>query len=59
MKAYGGVEVAPPFLTSALDRDYWSASRPGHFSPGGIAPFTHWIRGWLGPKAGLDAVEKV
>jgi hypothetical protein len=22
------------------------------------APCTHWIGGWVGPRAGLDAVEK-
>jgi len=41
------------FLTSALDGDEWLASRPGRFTPG-----THWIGGWLGRKAGLDAVAK-
>jgi len=53
MKTYGGVE-APlhVFLTLALDGE-WSASCPGHFSPG-----THWIRGWVGPRAGPDAEAK-
>jgi hypothetical protein len=23
------------------------------------APDTHWIRGWVGPRAGLDDVEKI
>jgi hypothetical protein len=37
-------------LTSALDRGEWSASRP--------LPCTHWIGGWMGPRAVLDAVMK-
>jgi hypothetical protein len=46
------------FLTSTLAGDEWSASRPGRFTPGERAPGTHWIEGWVGPKAGLDEVEK-
>jgi hypothetical protein len=29
MKVQGGVEVAPPFSTSTLDDDEWSAAPPG------------------------------
>jgi hypothetical protein len=36
----------------------WLASCPGRFTSGEIAPRTHWIEGWVGPRAGLDAVEK-
>jgi hypothetical protein len=46
------------FLTSALDKDEWSASRPGHFTPGERALGTDWIEGWVGPRTGLDGVEK-
>jgi hypothetical protein len=49
--------IAPPFLTSALDGGEWSASRPCCFTTGEIAPGTHWVRGWVGPRAGLDAVD--
>jgi len=35
----------------------WSASHPGRLTPGERAPVTHWIGGWLGPTAALDAVE--
>jgi hypothetical protein len=35
------------------------ASRPGRFTPGEIAPGTHWIEGWRDPRAGLDDVEKI
>jgi hypothetical protein len=45
-------------LTSALDGGEWSASRPGRFTPVEIAPGSHWIGGWVGPRTGLDAVEK-
>jgi hypothetical protein len=46
------------FLTSALDGGEWSASRPGHFTPRERAPGTHGIGGWVGPRAGPDAVVK-
>jgi hypothetical protein len=54
MKAYEGVAVLSHiFLTSTLVGGEWSASRPGRFTPG-----THWIGDWMGPRAGLDDVEK-
>jgi hypothetical protein len=54
MKAYGGVDVEiQVFLTSALVGGNWSASRPGRFTPGGRASETHWIGGWVDPRAGL------
>jgi hypothetical protein len=43
-------------LTSALNGGEWSASRPGRFTPRERAPGTHWIGGWVGPRAVLDAV---
>jgi hypothetical protein len=56
---WGNRSIPPPFLTSALDGDEWSASRPEFFTNGEIAPGTHWIKGLdVGPRAGLDAVEK-
>jgi hypothetical protein len=36
----------------------WSVSRPGRFTPGEREPGTHWIGGWVGPRAGLEDVEK-
>jgi hypothetical protein len=54
-----GVEIQlHAFLTSALDGGERSASRPGLFTPRGRAPDTHWIGGWVGPRAVLDAVVK-
>jgi hypothetical protein len=46
-----------PSLT-ALDGGEWSVSRPGRFTPreGGLG--THWTRGWVGLRAGLDTVVK-
>jgi hypothetical protein len=51
MKACGGV-------ASALVGSEWSDSRPGRFTFRGRAPGTHWIGGWICPRAGLDDVEK-
>jgi hypothetical protein len=45
-------------MTSALAGGEWSALRFGRFTPGEGAPDTHWIGGWVGPRAGLDDVEK-
>jgi hypothetical protein len=54
MKVYMGVHIEIHiFLTSALFGSEWSASRPSRFTPG-----THWIGGWVGPRAGRDDVEK-
>jgi hypothetical protein len=53
----GNGDKAPPFLTSALDGDVRSTSRHGRFTPLEIDPGTHWIGGWVGPRAGLDFVE--
>jgi hypothetical protein len=58
MKAWGSGGIAPPFLTSALDGCEWSASRTGRFIPREIAPGSQWIGGWVGPRAGLDRIEK-
>jgi hypothetical protein len=59
MKTYGGVDVQIHiFLTSALAGSEWSASRPGRLTPGERAHGTHWIGGWVGPRAGLDDVKK-
>jgi hypothetical protein len=39
--------------TSALDGSRWAASRPSPLTPG-----TPWIGGTVGPRIGLDAMEK-
>jgi hypothetical protein len=59
MKTYGGVDVQSHiFLTSTLAGGEKSVSRPCRFNPKEKAPGTHWIGGWLDPRAGLDDVEK-
>jgi hypothetical protein len=45
-------------FTSALDGGEWSASHRDRFTPTERAPDIHWIWGWVGPRAGLDAVVK-
>jgi hypothetical protein len=45
-------------LTSALDGGEWLASRPGRFTPRERALSTHWMGGWVGSSAVLDAVVK-
>jgi hypothetical protein len=46
------------FLTLALDWGEWSASHPGCFTPKERTSGTHWIGGWVGPRAGLDMVVR-
>jgi hypothetical protein len=42
------------FLTSALDRVSGQRYASAAVYPGKMAPGTHWIGGWVGPRAGLD-----
>jgi hypothetical protein len=59
MKTYGGVDVQIHiFLTSALDGGEWSASHPGRFTPRETNHGTHWIGGWVGPRTGLDDIDR-
>jgi hypothetical protein len=52
MKTYGVVDVHHRvFLTSAIVRNEWRASRPGRFTPEERAPATHWIDGWMDPQS--------
>jgi hypothetical protein len=46
------------FLIAASEGGEWSASRTGDFIPRERTPDAHWIGGWLGPRAGLNAVER-
>jgi hypothetical protein len=54
----GSGGTVPPFLTSAVDGGERSASRPGRFTPRERIDYTLWIRGSVGPRAGVDAVVK-
>jgi len=49
-------EYLRALLTSELDGGEWPASRSCRFIPGERTSSTHWIRGWVGPRAGLDGV---
>jgi hypothetical protein len=55
----GSGGTVPPFLTSALDGGEWSASCLRLFTSRTRAPGTHWIGGWVDPRACLYAVEKI
>jgi hypothetical protein len=57
-QSYVKPAVSHIFMTSALAGGQWSASRPGCFTPGKRALGTHWIGGWVYPRAGLDDMEK-
>jgi hypothetical protein len=46
------------FLTKTVAGGEWLASRPGRLIPGETALGTHWIGGWVDPRADLDDVEK-
>jgi hypothetical protein len=46
-------DTDPRILTSELGGSEWLTSRPGHFTHG-----TFWIGGWVGPRAGLDAISR-
>jgi hypothetical protein len=43
-------------LTSALDGGEWSASHPDRFTLKERSPGTHWIGGWVDPRAVLDSL---
>jgi hypothetical protein len=58
MKAQGGVDLYTHiFLTSAQFGGEWTTSSPCLFTFREKAPGTHLIRGWVGPRAGLDCME--
>jgi hypothetical protein len=59
MKAYGVVDLYNPiFLISALAGGEGSASCQAALPPWKGTPCTHWIGGWVDPRAGLDDAEK-
>jgi hypothetical protein len=59
MKAYGGVDIS-----IQMSRPWhWlemsgQLHAPATLRPRERAPGTHWIGGWVGPRAGLDDTEK-
>jgi hypothetical protein len=59
MKAYEEVGAQiHVFLTSALVGGEWPVSRPCRLTPGERTPGSHWRGGSVGPRAGLDDVER-
>jgi hypothetical protein len=59
MKMHVGEDVQiHVFLTLALVGGDWSGTRLGRFTLGDRVPGTHWIEGWVGPRASLDDVER-
>jgi len=56
---WGSGGILHAFLSWALGRGEWPASRPGLFTTGERDPGTRWIGSWIGHRAGLDAVVKI
>jgi hypothetical protein len=59
MKTYWGSGGTAPCILDLCTRWSWVVSfthRPLY--PQGKSPGTHWIGGWMGPRAGLDTVAK-
>jgi hypothetical protein len=46
------------FLTSALAAGEWSPSSLWCFTPGKRPPASHWIGGWVEPRAVLEDLER-
>jgi hypothetical protein len=52
VKTLGSEDTAPCIPNQ------WSVSLPGRFTPRERVFGTHWIGGWVGPRADLNAVAK-
>ena len=52
----GDLEVKAVLILTLRASWTWS-SRPGRFTPR-KKPITHWMGGWMSPRAGLDVMEK-
>jgi hypothetical protein len=46
------------FLASAVEGGEWSTSLHCRFNPGETDPGTYWTGRWLGPRIGMDVMEK-
>jgi hypothetical protein len=57
MEVYGRKEVQLLLILNLGTRWGWvvSVTPWPRFTPGKRTPGTHWIEGWVGPRAGLDA----
>ena len=59
LQGYGILEVLLcALLTLALNRGMWSAARLSCFAPRERAASTCWIRGWVGPRPGVNTLKK-
>jgi hypothetical protein len=54
MDTYWGSGGIAPRILDVGTRWRWSASRPGRFTPRERDSGTHWIGGFVGPRAVLD-----
>jgi hypothetical protein len=54
----GSGGIAPPLRTSSSDGGEWSASHPCQFISRKEVRGSHWIEGWMGPRAGVDSMKK-
>jgi hypothetical protein len=59
MKTWWRGDIAPPFLTSALDGGGRSVLCPGRFTPREIARTIHWIGIWVNPRASLKLWRRI
>jgi hypothetical protein len=58
MKTYwGSGDIVPRILNLGTKWNCMVSFMPVRFTTGDRAPVTHWIGGWVGPRAGLDAVD--
>jgi hypothetical protein len=53
---WGNGSIAPCILDLGIRWRWAIASRPGRFTPREGSLGTHWLGGWVGPRAVLDAV---
>jgi hypothetical protein len=58
MKTYGKRSYSSSVLDLGIRWRRVVSSMLRTFYPEERAPGTHWIRGWVGSRAGLDTVEK-
>jgi hypothetical protein len=55
---WGSRGIAPSFLISRVDGDEGSVPRPESVTSGKRSICTHFIGDWMGPRTGLDPMEK-
>jgi len=58
MKMYWGWRYSATHSLTIVLGGEWSASHPHHFTCRERAPSTHWMGGWMGPRVGMDMMEK-